>query len=133
MTRFAAGEFDRRISVQECVETKDAAGDVVPDEWALYTRLWAKRQAKSGVGGIGQEDGQAQGVLRQFDMVWVVRVSPTTRAIAPETHRILYKGRVYEIVGILDGRDRDDVIQILTSARPDQRGSRGNVGATGDV
>lgn len=133
MTRFAAGEFDRRITVQEIVEKKDAAGDVVPASWSDYARLWAKRQAKSGGAGIGQEDGQAQGVLRQFDMVWVVRTSATTRAIAPETHRILYKGRVYEIVGILEGRDRHDVIQILTAARPDQRGSRGDVGATGDV
>lgn len=133
MTRFAAGELDRRITVQQCIEKKDAAGDVIPEDWQPFARLWAKRQAKSGAHGIGQEDGQAQGVLRQFDMVWIVRTSPTTLAIAPESHRVLYKGRTYEIVGIQEGRDRTDIIQILTAARPDQRGSRGDVGATGDV
>lgn len=133
MPRFPAGELDRRITVQIATVKKDAAGDVLNDDWETYARLWSKRQAKTGNAGIGTEDASAQGVLRQFDMVWTVRTSPTTRGIAPETHRLMYKGRVYEIVGILEGRDRDDIIQILTSSRPDQRGSRGNEGASSDV
>lgn len=132
MPRFAAGELDRRILVQSLYEKRDASGDVVRSDWSDYTRLWSKRVVRSGSSTIGQEEASGQGVLRQFDMVWIVRSSKTSLLIAPETHRILYLGRVYEIVGIEAGRDRADTVQILTCARPDQRGSRANEGSSSD-
>lgn len=122
-----AGEFDRRIQIQVATQTRDAAGDVVSTAWTDAFKLWAKRNPR----GPGQEMATEGGVLRQFDVLFHVRDGAKAQSIAPETHRVIYKGRVYEIVGILPGRERADVIDMLLAARPDQRGSRGTEGVSG--
>lgn len=122
-----AGEFDRRITIQVVTERRDGAGDVIAQTWSDAFKLWAKRNPR----GPGQEQATPDGVLRQFDLIMQIRDRTKARGIAPETHRVLYKGRIYEIVGILPGRDRADVIDMLLAARPDQRGSRGTEGVSG--
>lgn len=122
-----AGDLDRRIQLQLSVEGSDAAGDPV-SSWEDVFKLWARRIPRA----IGAENAGEGGVLRDFDIVWEVRDGEKARSIAPESHRILYKGRVYEIVGIRAGLRRADRIDILASSRPDQRGSRGLGGASGE-
>lgn len=128
MARVASGGLDRRLMIQVVNEQKDSAGDVTGSTWDDAFKLWAKRTPK----GSGVEVTVAPGVLRQFDILWEVRDGPKARSIGPETHRILYKGRIYEIVGIVPGLVRADLVSILTAARPDQRGSRGTDGASGE-
>lgn len=128
MKRIAAGELDRRIQVQQLVDKKDAAGDVLKTDWIDVFRLWAKRRAPIHLIELATTEGS----LRQADVVFRVRAGPKSQSIAPESHRILYKQRVHEIVGIVPDEERDDLIRILTCARPDQRGSRGNEGASGE-
>ena len=127
MTYVAAGALDRRIQIQTGVETKDAAGDVIDSTWDDAFKLWARRVVRSQ----GIERPTVAGVLREFDVRFDVRDSPKSRAIAPETHRVLYKGRIYEIVGTVQLEEREDLIGLLCAARPDQRGSRGNEGVSG--
>lgn len=122
-----AGDLDRRILLQLSVEGSDAAGDPV-QSWEDAFKLWARRIPRA----IGAENAGEGGVLRDFDIVWEVRDGEKARSIAPESHRILYQGRVYEIVGIRAGLRRADRIDILASSRPDQRGSRGLGGASGE-
>lgn len=122
-----AGALDRRIQIQTVVETKDAAGDVIASTWSDVFKLWAKRVPRSA----GQERSIQAGVLREFDVRFDVRDGPKARSIAPETHRVLYKGRIYEIVGTVALAEREDLIGLLCAARPDQRGSRGNEGVSG--
>lgn len=126
MSRYAAGKLDRRITVQIQKGGEDAAGDPILDKWEDEYRLWAARPKTTA----GQEVYPSGSVLRQHDTTFYVRDGEKARRIAPETHRILYKGRIYEIVGILPGLERADLIQILTAARPDQRGDRGDVGVS---
>lgn len=126
MSRYAAGKLDRRITVQIQESGFDSAGDPLRDKWDDVFRLWASRSKTTS----GVEVQPVGGVLRQYDVVWYVRDGNKSRQIAPETHRILYKGRIFEIVGILPGLERADLIQILVSTRPDQRGSRGDVGVS---
>lgn len=126
MSRYAAGKLDRRITVQITKGGYDAAGDPIRDQWDDEFRLWAARPKITA----GQEIYPAGSVLRQSDVTFFVRDGAKARTIAPETHRILYKGRIYEVVGILPGLERSDLIQILTSTRPDQRGDRGDVGVS---
>jgi len=123
-----AGSYDRRIMIQIATPVTDAAGDVVNTSWADAFKLWAERMPKSP----GIERPTPAGVLREFDMVLDVRFGTKSRSIAPETHRVLYKGRIYEIVGMIPGKVRGDRITLLTSSRPDQRGSRGDEGQSGE-
>ncbi len=125
MPRYAAGAFDRRIQIQEDRVTRDAAGDTIPG-WKDEFRIWAQRRPKQP----GKEVEAAGGTLRQFDLIFRVRDSSQSRRIAPETHRVTYKGKIYEIISILPGYDREDIIDILVAARPDQRGPRGGDGVT---
>lgn len=126
--RFAAGDLDRRLQIQELVPQKDSAGDVLRTVWRDVFKLWAKRKP----GAIGQEIATDNGVVRQHDVTWYVRAGRKSQSLAPEIHRVLYKGRVFEIVGILPGDLREDLVQLLTSARPDKRGDRGDEGASGE-
>ena len=126
--RFPAGDLDRRLQIQELVTKKDAAGDVLRTEWRDLFKLWAKRKP----GAIGAELPTDNGVLRQHDVTWYVRAGKKSSSLAPEIHRVLYRGRVYEVVGILPGDLREDLVQLLTSSRPDKQGSRGDEGASGE-
>lgn len=131
MTNIAAGVLDRRVTIEEATETRDAAGDViatwgVPAGWPSDGRRWAK---KSGV-RLGETPmrgvevaGQAQQVLREADTIFVVRQDRFTLAIAPETFRVFHHGRTYLIVAISPTNDRDDALILLCSSRPDLRGS----------
>lgn len=123
MTRYAAGAFDRRIQIQECRDVKDAAGDVL-QEWSDEFKIWAQRRPNKPGKEI-QTDG---GTIRQFDLTFRVRDNALSRRIAPETHRVTYQDKIYEIISILPGVDRDDVIDVYVAARPDQRGPRGDDG-----
>ena len=126
--RFPAGDLDRRLQIQELVTKKDAAGDVLRTEWRDLFKLWGKRKP----GAIGVELPTDNGVLRQHDVTWYVRAGKKASSMAPEIHRVLYRGRVYEVVGILPGDVREDLVQLLTSSRPDKQGSRGDEGASGE-
>ena len=128
MKRSAAGVLDRRIQVQTLAEQKDAAGDVLKTDWSDAFKLWASRRSPTNV----VEKATSNGEIRQADVVFRVRDGSKASTIAPESHRILYKGRVHEIVGIVADEERDDLIRILTCVRPDQRGSRSNEGASGE-
>jgi SPP1 family predicted phage head-tail adaptor len=119
--KLAVGELDRRIQVQLATPVKDSAGDPV-DTWADAFKLWAKK-----VDGRPTEDpavATAQQVLRAVDTVFTVRFNEKSSGIGPESHRVVYRNRIYEIVGLGEG-DREDAIRLLCSSRPDQRGARG--------
>lgn len=132
--RLAAGDLDRRITIEVATETKDDAGDVLrdvwgpPPGWPSGGKRWASKRD-----GRPQESpalGVAQQVLRQVDTVFTLRWDRFTRDIAPETFRVVYQDRAYEIVGLGEA-DRSDGVILLCSSRPDQRGAAGPVGDSG--
>lgn len=129
MSNATAGAFDRRIEVYRATETKDRAGDPIPS-WALAFKRWACRRGDSQT--KGDETIAAQQVVRQADMIWALRDDSESRLIAAETHRIEYRGAVYEIVGITEGTGaRFDTLEFLCSSRPDLRGDRGRNNPSG--
>jgi head-tail adaptor len=131
--KLTAGELDRRIGFQVAVEDQDAAGDPVlvwsdAIERGQPLRRWARK-----VDGRPAEDpalGTALQVLRSVDTVFTVRFDSFTRDVAPESHRVTYRERVYEILGLGEG-DREDAIKLLCCSRPDQRGARGREPVSG--
>lgn len=125
-----AGDLDRRITIELASFVKDDAGDPIPT-WSVAFKLYAKRIIKSGISQPGSETPTPQVVLRQADVNWEVRFGPKAQSIAPETHRVVWKGRVYEILGILEGTGRGDRIQLSCATRPDLRGSMAPEGSSG--
>jgi SPP1 family predicted phage head-tail adaptor len=117
----AAGVFDRRISIQVATFSRTRAGDDVPD-WDndLGFELWARKADQRGFETVG-----AQQTVRQADTVFEVRQGTKSRSIHPESHRVAYQGKIFEIISIQEGRERGDTFQLLTSSRPDGVGARG--------
>lgn len=128
--KIAAGDLDRRIQIQEATEGKDAAGDVIPTAWGPPAgwpregKRWASK--RDGRPNEIAALAQAQQVLRQMDTVFVLRWDRRSSVIAPETFRVIYRDRIYEIVGLGEG-EREDGVILLCSSRPDQRGARGPI------
>lgn len=120
----AAGSFDRRIIVQIATETQDAAGDVT----VTWTDLPRKRSAQR-IDSRGREFFGAQQVNRDSDTAFEVRADSISRTYSPETHRIIDRDRVFEIVSIVEGRERGDTLLILCASSPALRGARAPVDA----
>lgn len=119
-----AGAFDRRIQVQVVDESQDAAGDLV-QSWRNVFKRWSIR-----VDARGREFFGAQQMVREADTAFEVRHDSQTRTIAPETHRVIDSGRIFEIVGICEGRERRDTLILLCSSSPALRGSRAPIDAS---
>jgi head-tail adaptor len=96
MTRAAAGDLDRRIEVQTAAPVTDQAGDVGEPVWTLAFKRWAACLPSQN---SASESQGAQLVVRQSDTVWRIRDDSEARMIAPESHRVIHKGRIFEIVG----------------------------------
>lgn len=124
MTRTNSGKLDRRVIVEIATEAQDAAGDPVVT-WAQAFKRWAIR-----VDGRGREFFGAQQIVRDADTAFEVRDDSQSRSIAPETHRIVDHDKVFEIVGITEGRERADTLIILTAYRPDLRGAKAPIDAS---
>ena len=121
--RTNSGSLDRRIIVEIADENQDAAGDVV-QSWALAFKRWAIR-----VDARGREFFGAQQIVRDADTAFEVRADSQTRTIAPETHRVIDRGKIFEIVSVVEGRERDDTLLILCASTPALRGARAPVNA----
>lgn len=113
-----AGQFDRRIFVEFATFVNDEAGDPVA-EWAPAFKRWAKREF------IGGSQGEAAGATaREHSVNWILRDDSETRAMAPETYRIVYEGRPYIINGIAESKQGRHCLRVVqTSTRPDLRGT----------
>ena len=122
-----AGDLDRRIMIQVSAPITDASGDQI-QQWSDDFKLWARRVPKS----VGLEKTTEGGVLREYDIAFEVRDGGKAQSIAPESNRLIYKRRVYEIVGCRPSAQRADRLEILAATRPDPRGSRAPEGASGE-
>lgn len=86
------GKLNRRIVIQVRTLTKDATGGRV-QTWADSATVWAEIITQKGTSGIIADSERIQDT-RQFRI--------RTRTIAPETHRILYQLKYYDITGITE-------------------------------
>ena len=118
------GSFDRRIIVQRSTPTQDSAGDEVQN-WTDAFKRWAARSDKSA----GQFFG-AQQIVREYDTTFEIRDDSQSRSIAPESYRVVDRDRVYQIVGVTEGKERGDTLILLCSSRPDLRGAKAPVDAS---
>lgn len=115
-----AGKLDRRIEVEIAAKGADSSNDEVLI-WSLLERRWAMKAE-----GVGREFMGAQQVIRDGDITFTLRFDSGSRAYAPESHRFRYRGVIFEIVAIAEGKTgRFDTLSFLCAARPDGEGARG--------
>lgn len=119
MTNQTAGGLDRRIEIQHATETTDRAGDLVLG-WNLAFKRWAQLMPRER--SAEQVEG-AQMVTREALVTWRIRHDSQSLAIAPESHRVVHKGRVFRIIGIELTVERNDTIDLVCAHRPDLRGA----------
>lgn len=114
MARRSAGEFDRRISIWAAGEIDDGTA-TVQGPLAEVGKRWAKK--------VDVSDGEkvrAAENAQELTTRWTVRSDALTRTITGG-FVIQHRGISYAVNGTKEGRERDDVIEISTAARPDMR------------
>ena len=90
------GKLDRRIVIQVRTLTRDSTGTHV-ETWADHATVWAEY-----VKHRGSMVAPADADRTQDDQQFRIR----SRTITPESHRILYKSKFYDIRSVSEeGRD----------------------------
>lgn len=90
----AAGDFNRRVTLQKRIDTMDAYGQKSTG-WTDIATVWARVKpmgATQTVNGITQE--------RSVDALIAIRHQPTL--VTDGDWRVLYGGRQYEVIGARD-------------------------------
>lgn len=113
MGRMSAGAFDRCISIWGAALTDDGTA-TVQGPFAEVGKRWAKKaDVSDGEKLKAGENGQ------QLTTRWTVRSDSLTRTIIGG-FIIKHQGVTYAVTGTKEGREREDVIEITTAARPDR-------------
>ncbi len=105
-----AGELDRRIKIEQSVETgRDRANEPVYD-WSPLATVWARRRDASD----GEREASAQ-VGSFLKTRFVVRSSSVTRNVTP-AHRVNYQGAIWNIEGVKETDEgRKNFIEITAT------------------
>lgn len=101
-----AGKLDRRIAIERAIKTTDAVGGEVLS-WLPLATVWAS-VAPISDGERWRAAEVSAGVTTRFQIRWGAAVTVEDR--------ILYDGRVYEIVGVKEIGRREGQ-EITASAR----------------
>lgn len=107
----AAGNLDRRITLERATESRDAFNDVTLT-WSPLATVWASWRPATA-----NERIAAQEVGGEADDVFEIRWSRMAATINPKD-RLIYGGRVHEIVGATEIGRREG-IRIKAKARTD--------------
>lgn len=108
MTQLLAGALDRRITLQERTDTRDAAGEPIP-AWTTLDTVWAAL-----IPLTGREQFEAQQVNAQRPAKFQIRY----RDDVTETMRISWDGEVWDINGISQIGRREGLELTCTAAVP---------------
>lgn len=95
------GKLNRRISVKTRTLTRDATGGKV-EAWADLKELWAEELSQKQVEStIGASERNVE------DIHFRVRYYPS---LTSGTNRVVYQGRTFDIVGIMEEGIRTSLI-----------------------
>lgn len=116
-----AGELDRRVKIQKREITQSPTGEEVESWTTIPTSapdncIWmGKRDMRAN------ERWAAQQVVAELQTVFTARWYPAFDTIGPESHRLVYRGRVYDIHGIRE-IGRQEGVEIAAAARAEGAG-----------
>lgn len=88
-----AGKLNKRITLQKPVKTQSQVTGAVVNGWADQAELWANVTDLSARDFVAAQAGQSE-VTTRITIRW--------RDDVTDKHRILYRGRVYDIQGVLE-------------------------------
>jgi SPP1 family predicted phage head-tail adaptor len=100
--------FDRRITLQRPVHTRDAAGGVVTS-WEHVSTVWARR-----LGAKGREFYAANREIGEVQEVFHIRYSSTVAGILP-TWRVLFEGKVFAVGAAVEMGRREFIAVTCTT------------------
>ena len=88
-----AGKLNKRILLQRPVKVQSPVTGAVANGWADQAELWANVTDLSARDFVAAQAGQSE-VTTRITIRW--------RDDVTDKHRILYRGRVYDIQGVLE-------------------------------
>ena len=103
MSTFRAGRLRHRVSLQEYVELVDPSTGARDNDWREIAKIWASIEPLSARDFIQSSALQSQ---------VTTRITIRFRAGVNASMRIVHKGRVYNVTGVL--ADRDTGLEYLT-------------------
>lgn len=109
MGRIKAGELDRRVTIQRNGPPTDDGYTTVPGTLADYYTCSAKWTPARG-----REVFESQGIEAYSGGTLLIRYNPTTATIR-ETDKVLFGGRLWNILSILEV-DRHEGIELIVAA-----------------
>lgn len=96
-----AGRLRHRVTFQERSVTLDAAGALAPG-WVDVLTCWAEVRSVAGIERVAVEVEQARATLTHQ-----ITIRRPGLALRP-SNRVLWKGRIFEIVSVLDPDNRGE-------------------------
>lgn len=99
------GELRRQVQIQQRNSTQDSFGQRV-QTWATVATTWADIQPLSG-----RELETAQAVRSEVTHTVVIRYRPGVTAAM----RVVYQGRYFNVLSVIDVDTRHKVMQLLCS------------------
>lgn len=92
-----AGALDRRVTVQIRTRMQSATSGEEAEGWAdLFTVWMSKRDLRTS------ERFAAEQIVAEVDSSFRARWSAALLDIRPDTHRLVHRGRLFEIHGVAD-------------------------------
>lgn len=111
-----SGKLDRRITVQVRSVTRDATGGEV-ETWTNAYDIWAERETTGAT-----ERFAASQRIADVDTLFRIRWNDDVeRLVTPQSHRITYRGRWYEVLGVVEIGRREG-LWLPTKSRGDLGG-----------
>lgn len=108
----AAGKLDRRITLQRFTETRDEYNEPVKTWVTLATRWASYEPIRDG------EKFSASETMAGLSARFVIRYSAAVADLDPKD-RLVFKGVIYEIVGVKETEGRNVGLEITCAARGD--------------
>lgn len=110
-----AGALDRQIELQKLTVTRTAAGEQV-ESWAHVRYMNAERSPLSVATLFASNQAFAEA-----NTVWRVRFYPSFANLDVITNRVIYRDRIYKILGVQEIGRREG-LYIITKSRDDSEG-----------
>jgi SPP1 family predicted phage head-tail adaptor len=104
------GRLDRQITLQSVSVVQDDLGQPI-ETWTNVATVWAERESQSATKRFA-----AQQRFAEVDIVWRIRWYPWAPDVRPDTHRVVYQGRPFNVLGAVE-LGRKEGLHIATKAR----------------
>lgn len=92
-----AGTYDRKITIQSKTTAYNADGQPI-DTWSTAFTLNARIESQSATERFASSQQYAT-VETLFRVRWQEAITPTLK---PQSHRIVYRDRVYDLLGVVE-------------------------------